>query len=128
MNMLLEELENLTSKHPKIKEASTALYSLIDKNPNKVYLFQFTLERLLERLNLPHTFESLRIIELLIANKIIDKKVQVTSEKGGGLFSYSNFNEIPNTVYDQFIGEEVKVIPDNIKTIFTIHQFENVAK
>lgn len=124
--MLLKELKSLISKHPRSRDACNAFISFINSNQSKVYSYKFTLGRLLDKLDLPNNYESLEIVELLISNKILDKKIQVQSESGGGIGSFNSFSDVPNIIYDQFKGEEVLVSTENIVTIFTIHNFDNV--
>ena len=59
-----------------------------------------------------------RLIELLLAERLLERMVVVVSSNGSGLVSYSNFSEIPSELLDVTRDVVVPVTPESVRVIY----------
>jgi hypothetical protein len=117
MNMFLQKFASLIAEFPRERDSLARLGELVGTGVQR----RFTLDHLLLR-TLPDSEESfVRILERLVAMGTIGRVYEVESPTAHKpLEEYSSFVQIPESVFDVYVEQQIPVTPRNLRPLYLV--------
>ena len=118
---------SLISEFPEERDAVARLENLLRDasarhmdSANGDVLPEWTIQRLYQ-VSHPSSQRALaRILTRLVEKGVLRQIVRVESDTHGGIGDYDSILEIPETMYDQFLGRDIDVRIDQVKTVYSL--------
>lgn len=120
-------LSSLISEFPEERDAVERLLRWLQQasarqqfTEDEVISPEWTVQRLFDVAH-PRSQRSLaRILHRLVEKGVLRQIVRVESVTKGGLGDYDSLDEIPPTLFDEFLGYEVDVSMSQVRTIYSL--------
>lgn len=113
------KLDNLTSLFPENKVALEKLTQILHENVGKED-FVLSIERLFDLLK-PSSISALNsILSELVDARILKQVLRIESSAGGGIGDFDTLLNVPPSIYDFRLDQEVEIRFENIRVLYKI--------
>jgi len=117
----------LISEFPEERDAVARLADLLTRaserssgSSRSMQQPEWTLQRLYEVAHPSSQRALARILTSLVEKGVLRQIIRIESDSRGGLGDYESVLEIPSTIYDKFLGYEIDVRMDQVRTIYSL--------
>ena len=116
------ELDTLIAKYPSEEDAIERLREFISEQYSAEDFQKkvFTLDRLLSLVRPQSTWDFAYVLSDLATKGILHQLVRLHSSSGPGLRDFERIEDVPATIHDMTIDQEVEVSPENLKVVYKL--------
>lgn len=113
-------LDTLIDEFPEESAAIARLSDLLEPSDDRPEMREYTSARLYDLLRPSNHRVLVQLLSSAADKGLVRKIVRVVSTARGGIGDFDSLLDIPPTLFDERIGVEVEVTPDNIILIYQV--------